>query len=256
MAHDVLEDLRIHSGTGHIRAERMTASMRRYVRKRFVGMELAVLAQGPTELILYVKSDLRTIVLVDQEKSTVPINQELLLYSWTFLEDVFQSLKYIIGHRNKASPAFSLCLLYIVTSLVVSKNLMVDTDALVLEIKIVDRKATELTDAHPGSEQYHELVITLAVGFVVLLDQIQSSFFDEGIVFDREGLRNVFVWGVQNKIHFEIEWKPEYYYLMTNVNFGSPMLSKERELINPAFPILCIGICDTHALLDTCFFSG
>ena len=45
---------------------------------------------------------------------------------------------------------------------------MVDTDAFVLEIKIVDRKATELTDTHPGSEQDYELVITLSVGFVVL----------------------------------------------------------------------------------------
>lgn len=65
--------------------------------------------------------------------------------------------------------------------------------------------------------------------------KMNPVFFDEGIVFDREGLRNVFVLGVQNKIHFVIEWKPEYYYLLTNVNFGSSMLSKERELINPAF---------------------
>lgn len=74
MAHDVLEDLRIHSGTGHIRAERMTAYMRRYVRKRFVGMELAVLDQSPAELILYVKNDLRAIVLVEQEGKALRTN--------------------------------------------------------------------------------------------------------------------------------------------------------------------------------------
>ena len=95
-----LQGLDVHTSVRHVRAEGVPEHMRRDVRQRLVQVQLLILLHCPAHFILDVQGNLRTVVLVQQKKTAVPVDDRLRFHALAKGEDILQTPVNLVCHGN------------------------------------------------------------------------------------------------------------------------------------------------------------
>ena len=109
----------------------------------------------------------RFIILVQQKKVAVPVNNHFCLQALAADKDFFQTPIDFLCHRDKAASAFGFGFLNIILSAPFPDKLMIYTDFPAFKVKITFCQATKLADTHSCSQQDNKLIIILAVSFIL-----------------------------------------------------------------------------------------
>lgn len=174
MSHDILQGLDVHASIRHVRAEGVPEHMGRDVRQRLVRVQLLIFLHCPAHFILNVQGNLRAVVLIQHKKTAVPVDDHLCFHVLAAGEDILQALVNLVRHRNVAAAALGFGLLYIILAAALPGKLVIYPDFPPDKVKISLCQPAKLADTHPGSQQYHKLVVILAVGFI-LPDEIHPK---------------------------------------------------------------------------------
>ena len=110
-----------------------------------------------------VECHLRPVVFIQQEEVGIAVDDPVVFLCMTALEKDFQTFDHTFSHRYVPTTAFSFCFLYMVGTVSISQELMIHTNTSFLKIQVIQRKTTELTDAHSGFQQYDKLIIILSI---------------------------------------------------------------------------------------------
>lgn len=149
----------------------MPEHMGRDMRQRLVRMQLLVLLHCPAYFILDVRGNLRTIILIQQEKTAVPVDDRFRFHALAMGEKILQAPVNLVRHGYVAAAALGFCFLHIILAVALPDKLVIYPDFPPGKVQINLCQLAELTNAHSGSHQHHKLVVILAVD-IVLLDEI------------------------------------------------------------------------------------
>ena len=106
------------------------------------------------------------VVLIQQQKSGVSVDDHLCFECLATSQDIFKALVRRIRHGNKTTATFGFCFLHIVLAAPLPDELVIHPDTTVLKIQIAFGQAAELAHPHPGFQQDYKLIVILAVGLV------------------------------------------------------------------------------------------
>ena len=171
MSHNILQSLDVHASVCRVRAEGAPEHMGRDMQQRLVRMQLLVLLHCPAYFILDVQGNLRTIVLIQQEKTAVPVDDRFRFHALAMGEKILQAPVNLVRHGYVAAAALGFCFLHIILAVALPDKLVIYPDFPPGKVQINLCQLAELTNAHSGSHQHHKLVVILAVD-IVLLDEI------------------------------------------------------------------------------------
>ena len=128
MSHDILQGLDVHASVRHVCTERVPEYMGRDVRQRLVRVQLLIFLHRPAHFILDVQGNLRTVVLVQQKKTAVPVDDRLRFHALAAGEDILQASVNLVCHGNVAAAALGFGFLHIILAAALPDELVIYPD--------------------------------------------------------------------------------------------------------------------------------
>jgi len=164
-------DLSAFSGICHVGTEGMPEHVGCDLRQGLIRMELAVLFQRPLEVMFNVHRHLGIIVLVQQKRTGIAVDDPFLRGLLSVCNDAFQRFVHIVRHGNESAAAFGFRLFYIVGTIRLADKLVIHPDPTFLKIQLLLGQPAQFVDTHTRFQQHNKLVIVAGEMLI---------FFDKG----------------------------------------------------------------------------
>ena len=143
VAHQVLQCLGIHAGSGHVAAVGMPAHVRSDARQ-LDPVDLVVAVYHVLEPVLPVHGYLRRPVFVQVEEAGTAVYHDFLLGPTSFCNDGLEAFVDFIRHWQHPGSRACLGGIYVEVHMGISLQLMIDVDDPVLHVQVTKGKSAEL----------------------------------------------------------------------------------------------------------------